>query len=44
MAADGAPNGAASKPKPRAKKPAAKKPAAKKPAAKKTRARAAAKG
>ena len=44
VAADGAPNGAASKPKPRAKKPAAKKPAAKKPAAKKTRARAAAKG
>ena len=44
VAVDGAPNGAPSKPKPRAKKPAAKKPAAKKPAAKKTRARAAAKG
>jgi len=44
VAADGAPNGAASKPKPRTKKPAAKKTAAKKPAAKKTRARAAAKG
>src|SRR3954469_10100266 len=44
VAADGAPNGAPSKPKPRAKNPAAKKPAAKKRAAKKSRARAAAKG